>query len=891
MRSKWWIYFLPMCFYVLFGTRTGFAQSALETAQIESPRFSRHVIAVFSRLGCNAGSCHGAVQGRNGFRLSLFGARPELDYAQLVRDQAGRRINLLDPENSLILLKATERVAHGGGRITAPTSAEFNILRRWISQGAPLDQGDQSRLINLQMTPREQVLKPGAVYRLHVEAEFADGSKEDVTDLCAFQSLDNQTAAVDRAGRVTAVGVGDVAILARFRDEPILAMALITRDTTEPFPDVKPLNFVDEQILTKLRRLNIPPADVADDVTFLRRVRLDVTGQMPTPNEIRDFLADTSPDKRFRKIDQLLNEPGYAALWTLKFCDLLGASDFGVYADGLAEHFEAPRFQAWVRARLEENLPYDEFAARILMATSRDGRSREEWAQEVVALQEGYTTPRKDLEIYAKRKTLDIYWQRRDAIGVPGAMQVAHAFLGLRLQCAQCHRHPHDVWQQDDVLSFANFFVRVRRVGFEGENEKKFPEEAKLFKQFEADGKRMGEEAKKLKEGKVKQLGEKAKQAEGDRSRLKNEIAKAEQAGKTDGLDSKRAELVQLEQTLEEHKSATQEANDLERRGRLLGDEVAKRVLHAGIFHRTGDDAQKSFAQVESPLGSQSSRDFRLLGERQPLSLTPDEDPRERFVAWLRKPDNPYFAKAIVNRVWAHYFDRGLIDPPDDLSPLNPCSHPVLLEELTRRFVEAKYDLKWLHRTILQSRTYQQSSSTNVANATDRTNYSHFALRRLPAEVLLDAVNQSTGTRDEFDMKYYHWPENLTTVEIPYATKNEFVTFVLEQFGRSERNSSVQCDCQRQSEASMLQVLGLANHPRIWQKVTDPRGRVTQIMKQTSDPSKRVEELYLGVLGRLPDPTETAACLGQISTAESPEKGLQTILWCLLNTKEFLLQH
>src|SRR5439155_21345147 len=138
-----------------------------------------------------------------------------------------------------------------------------------------------------------------------------------------------------------------------------------------------------------------------------------------------------------KKIDQLLAEPGYAALWTLKFCDLLGASDFGVYADGLAEHFEAPRFQAWVRARLEENLPYDEFAARILTATSREGRSMQEWGEEVVALQEGYATPRKDLEIYAHRKTLDTYWQRRAAVGVSGTLQVAHAFLGLRLECAQ----------------------------------------------------------------------------------------------------------------------------------------------------------------------------------------------------------------------------------------------------------------------------------------------------------------------------------------------------------------------------------------------------------------------------------------------------------------------
>lgn len=887
MRS---VLLFQACFWLLCA-QVAVAQTSVKPNPAPVPLFSRHVIAVFSRLGCNAGSCHGAVQGRNGFRLSLFGARPELDYAQLVREQAGRRINLLDPDSSLILLKATERVGHGGGKVTSPTSAEYAILRQWIAQGAPLDDGAQSRVINLEMTPREQLVKVGAAYRLRVAATFADGSQEDVTDFCSFRSLDAQTATVDRSGRVAAVGAGDVAIQARFRDEPVLAMALIARESTETFPEVQPQNFVDEHILGKLRRLNIPPADLTDDATFLRRARLDVTGQLPTPDEVRHFLADTGPDKRLRKIDQLLHEPGYSALWTLKFCDLLGASDFGVYADGLGEHFEGPRFQAWVRARLEENVPYDEFAARILLATSREGRSCEDWAREVSAMQAGYKSPRQDLQMYAQRRTLDIYWQRRDAVGVPGAMQVAHAFLGLRLQCAQCHRHPHDIWQQDDVLSFANFFVRVRRVGFEGDNEKKFPEEAKLFRQFEAEGKRLAEEAKKLKAGKVKLLAEKVKQAEESRNRLKEEIAKAEQAQDNAALDTKRAELAVLEQTIAEHHAAEQEANELERTSQMLGDDVAKRVLHSGIFHLTGEESQKNFAHVESPLGSQSSREFRLLGERDPVTLATDEDPRERFVAWLRRPENPYFAKAIVNRVWAHYFDRGLIDPPDDLSPLNPCSHPMLLEELTRQFIAAKYDLKWLHRTILQSRTYQQSSRTNAANSSDRTNYSHFTLRRLPAEVLLDAINRATGTRDDFEMQYFHWPANLSTVEIPYTPQNEFVTFVLEQFGRSERNSSVQCDCQRQSEVSMLQVLGLANHPRIWQKVTDPQGQVTQVIKLATDPSQRIEELYLGTLGRLPEKTELEVCRDHINAAGSPEQGLQTILWCLLNTREFLLQH
>jgi hypothetical protein len=886
----------------------------------ETPQFSRHVEAVFSRLGCNSGGCHGAVQGKNGFRLSLFGAKPEFDHAQITRELQGRRIDLTNPEQSLLLLKASGRVAHGGGKLAPVESREYKILSQWIASGAALDSGPATRIAKLELSPKEQVLKPGESYQLTATAEFGDGTREDVTALCSFQSLDSQTAAVDRSGKITAAEVGDVTIIVRYRDEPAMSMALVTRPGMKAaIATIKPHNFIDEHVLAKLDRLNIPPVEVCDDATFLRRVRLDITGELPTPDEVRAFLADNAADKRAEKIDQLLGEPGYAALWTLKFSDLLGAADFGIYADGLAEHYEAPRFQAWVRARMEENTPYDEFAARILLATSRDGRSLEEWSQEVIAMQEGYDTPRKDLEIYAKRKTLDTYWQRKDSNGVPGALQVAHTFLGLRLQCAQCHRHPHDVWQQDDLLSFANFFMRVRRVGFEGDNEKKYPEQAKLFKQFEAEGKKIAEEVKKRKEGSGKEMAEVAKKAQQEVTRLKNEIAKATQeaaekekqaeskrkedktseadelAAKAkelrDGLAGKQKDLDAQQQIIADNDKEQKEIRELEKRGKLLGDEVAKRILHSEIFSLTGDLAKKN-ASVTSPLGTQSSKEFRLLGQKEAITIASDEDPRAKVVEWLRRPDNPFFAKAIVNRVWAHYFDRGLIDPPDDLSSFNPATHPALLDELCRKFIENKYDLKWLHRTIATSRTYQQSSQATAANQSDRTNYSHFQRRRLPAEVLLDSLNQVTGTTEDMGMKYYHWPEGLKAIEVPYLPQqNPFVVFVLEQFGRSERNSSAQCDCQRQSEASMLQVLTLGNHPRVWQKIADPKGRVAEVLKDEADPAKQIEALYLSTLSRPPEPSEVETCLAYLKETASPEKGLQGVMWSLLNTREFLLQH
>ncbi|MEK6236624.1 MAG: DUF1549 domain-containing protein, partial [Planctomycetales bacterium] len=436
-------------------------------------KFTRHAAPTFSRLGCNGGACHGAVQGKNGFRLSLFGADPQADYEQIVRGEAGRRINLLAPQRSLLLLKATARIPHGGGKRMNVGDAGYQILLRWIRDQARLDPAEKSRVVRLRVEPIERTIPPGESYQLQVQAEFADGSTEDVTSLCSLRSLNPDVARL-KDGKVIAVRPGEASLLIKYRSETVVASVVAPRPSKEPFPNVQPKNYIDAFILGKLKRLNIPPVGEADDSTFLRRASLHVAGEAPTPEEVRAFLADQAPDKRSKKIDELLNRSGHAAVWALKFCDILGAADFGVYADGMKKQVDAPRFHAWIRRRLEENTPYDEFAERILLAVSRDGKSLDDWSRDVLKMQEEYKAGREDLKLYAARKTLDLYWQRKAATGTTGALQVAHSFLGLRLECAQCHRHPHDVWSQDDFLSFANFFTRVRKVGFQGQNEKKF---------------------------------------------------------------------------------------------------------------------------------------------------------------------------------------------------------------------------------------------------------------------------------------------------------------------------------------------------------------------------------------------------------------------------------
>lgn len=863
------------------------APGLIVAAEGDSPSYQRHVTALFGKLGCNGGTCHGAVKGQNGFRLSMFGADPAGDHERLTRESRTRRLNLIDPDMSLLLQKGAGKVPHGGGARFNVSSVEYKILRAWIAAGAVADDAAPSRLKRLDVSPAEKVAQPGETYSLKVTAEFADGSVEDVTSFCVFESLDRAVATVDRAGVVTGVGVGDAGLIVRYRAQPAAARVLVPRPASNAFPNVTPNNFVDAQVLAKLRRMNLSPAEVCDDATFLRRVHLDVVGELPTPDEVRVFLADASSEKRAAKIEELVTRPGHADLWALKFCDLLKAADFGVYADALSKEHDAPRMQAWIRARLAENVPYDEFVERILLATSREGRTMEEYVAEVSSLFEGYAPGRPDLELYARRKTLDLFWQRRGSDGVKGTMQVAHAFLGLRIECAQCHRHPHDNWQQEDLLDFANLFMRVRTVGFSDKNEKNFPDAAEHFKKMNEEGKRLEADVKQRKEGEGKKLDEDGRKAKQEADKLTAEITKLEKAKADETEIAKQRELLNAaKEVVAQAEKFRQETAALDKRAKQIV-EAARRLMQAECRLLPKGES----ARVTSTLGTRESNTFRLLGESEPVIVPEDRDPRELVMAWMRKPDNPYFARAIVNRVWAHYFGRGIIDPPDNLSAFNPATHPELLKELSDGFVANKFDLRWLHRTILKSRTYQQSNTPAEGAAADRMHYAFFPLRRLPAEVLLDALNTATGTTENMDMKYHHWPETMSTVQVPFIPQNKFVAFVLETYGRPQRNAAVQCDCERDISGSIFQVLTLANHPRVWEKIKDPTGRAAKLLKAEGDAASKLEDLYLATVSRLPTDMEREACMKFLAEADSPENGLQNILWSLINTREFLLQH
>ncbi len=849
------------------------------------PQFRRHVIPLFSRLGCNAGTCHGKVKGENGFRLSLFGVDPEQDHVSLLREFAARRVNLSNVESSLLLLKPTAAVPHGGGKLIERGGPEYEMLRRWLEAGAPLDPLDKSRVVRMTVTPSEQTIAPGETSSLQVVVKFSDGTTEDVTRFCRFEPVNKEVVSVDPSATISANAVGDTAIVVRYGAHPAVAMVVVPGPKID-FADVKTNNFIDDHVIAKLRTLNIPIADLCDDATFLRRASLDICGALPEPEEIRQFLADADPNKRQKKIDELLTRPGYSALWATKFCDILRPSGFNANF-AFVEPAENQRFYQWIRARLEENLPYDQMAARILTATSREGRSFEDWIDEVLAMAEENAENDPDLPVYAKRRTLDLYWQREDATGVKGTVQIAHSFLGLRLECAQCHRHPHDVWTQDDLLSFANFFNQVK--GARYPDKKSLPEAvAKMFDQLPKDAKELEKQLKDLRDKKLKDVNNRFNKKRDELNRAKGEDKDQNQIQQ---LEEELAQLTAEKETIE------QDISKLEvERGRMTN---GPKRFGTDVRH---DAERVNYASVTSPLGSQRSEKFRLLGESEPIEVDKQQDPRDLVVEWLRRPDNPFFAKAIVNRVWAHYFGRGIVDPPDHLSPLNPPSHPELLDELARKFIENKYDLKWLHRTIATSRTYQLSSTPpdsllgqgGITGGAARMNFAYFQLRRMPAEVLVDAVNRATGSEEEYPEKLY-LPQGAKGIEVAGVTSRENETaavgYAFKIFGRPLRSTEVQCDCERDTNATIVQTLYLANHPRVREKIYNDNGRVAQILAEIAEDDRRIDEIYLTAVSRLPTDTQRQSCLSYVQQRDSSLRAFQDVMWSLLNTREFILIH
>lgn len=697
--------------------------------------FTNQIVPIFTKLGCNTGSCHGKSGGQNGFRLSLLGFYPDEDYEFLVKENQGRRIFPSSPEFSLLLTKPANVLAHGGGKRIDMDSFEAELLIRWIEQGMPFGSEDDPIVEQVEVFPKSRKMNRGADQQLSVVAHYNDGSKADVTRMVKFESNDTELAEATATGLVQTLDVpGEVAIMVRFQDHVTVFRSIIPMGLPVTPPPGK--NYIDQHVFARLQDLGIPPAKVCDDGTFIRRVTVDVAGRLPTAAEASAFLASTAGNKRDQLIDRLLASGDYADMFANKWISVLRNQQTGQSGVDVTKGFHK-----FVRDSMATNVPYDQFVRTILTATG-DAR----------------TVPAAN-------------WFAQVATPITEAEDVAQLFLGLRIQCAHCHHHPFEKWTQDDYFGLTAFFTRMKRT--------------------------------QIKIGKNQN-------------------------------DQRRMAI----------------------------------AFEPGV------------AQSLNPRTKQNVKPTPLGGE--PLELANDQDPRTSLVTWMTGPDNPYFARTLVNRYWKHFFGRGIVEPEDDMRVTNPPSNPALLDALEASFKQGKFDLKGLVRTICQSTTYQLDSVPNDYNADDRQNFSRYFARRLQAEVLLDSIDQVTATQSKFN----NLPEGTRALQLP---DNSFDTYFLTVFGKPKAASA--CECERSDDANLAQALHLLNSPEVQAKLVAKDGRVETLSVDTRGHQERVTELYHTVFARPPREDEMALVMRHMEAAESPKQGYEDLLWALINTKEFLFNH
>lgn len=705
----------------------------VQGSQSDEPvSFSREVIPVLTQAGCNQGACHGGQHGKNGFKLSLRGFDPAFDYVQIVQSAEGRRVVLSGPERSVILQKPTLTMEHGGGQRFSVNSRSYLILKRWLEDGAPGPSPQDAKVKGLEVQPPQRLMEPGEQQQIMVRADWSDRRSNDITATAQFDSLNDSVAGVTPNGLVTAKARGETHIMVRFGGQVAVVRVTSPYSRLEHYPEIAHNNFVDEHLIAKWKDLGLSPSALCSDQEFYRRIHLDALGTLPSPAEIRAFLADNSPDKRNRAIEHVLSRPEFVDFWTLKWGDLLRVNRTQLNEKGMWS------FDNWIRAALRENKPVDEFVRDIITA-------------------EGSTFTDGPANFY-----------RVGANATDWSESASQLFLGVRLQCAKCHHHPWEKWSQDDYYGMAAFFVR---------------------------------------------LGTKNSREFG-----------------------------------------------------LFGGE---RVTY---LRPTGEIGNPRTGSVVKP---------------HPLDGPVMEDPldrRRKLAEWVTSAENPLFARNIVNRYWGYLMGRGLVEPIDDLRVTNPASNPDLLDALAVDFVKAKFDLKHLLQTIMQSRAYQLNSAATTGNQADSANVNctHYAVKRLTAEELADALDFATGTKE----KYPGLPQGTRAIQLP---DSEVRSFLLDVFGRPARK--VSCECERSGQPNIAQALHLLNGDFLNRKIASPSGRIESLFKNQTPLTGVVHELYLATISRPPSAQEFDKALAWLKTAPSPKEGAQDLLWVLLNSREFLFNH
>lgn len=675
----------------------------------QSPRvsFVRDVAPVLSRLGCNAGTCHGTAQGKNGFKLSLRGYDPLADHLALTSDLAGRRVDRVSPSDSLFLTKSTSHVPHEGGQVLNPESVAHRLLLSWIEQGAELVENDP-RPVALQVVPDEVTIPlPGMSQQFAVRATFSDGTSRDVTAHAFLESSDKEVLSMDKRGLGTAVRRGEAAILVRYEGNYTAARLVVMGDRSGwTYQKTPAFNWIDTLVHAKLRTLRSQPGELCTDAEFLRRVSLDLTGKLPDAEAVRVFLMDSRPSrtKRVELIDRLLGSTAYVDHWTNRWANLMQVNSKYVGQQGVRH------WRDWIRAQVASNTPYDRFVHELLASN-------------------GTTRDRPQTAFWRVQREPDLAME-----------SVTQLFLGVRFNCNKCHDHPFERWTQDQHWQLAAFLAQVTRMPVPAEN----------------------------------------------------------------GHD----------------------------KDEDIGDGTQGEVTH----QRTGQNAVLSFPYEHAGMTSA------------------DAPRRAQFAAWVTATENPYFARNYINRLWAYLTGTGLIEPIDDTRAGNPPTNPALLERLTTEFTDSGFDVRHMLRLICQSRTYQLSTRTNQWNADDHSNYSHAKARRLPAEVLFDAIHQATGARPALAGQR---PGTLAAQLVDSSTKTS--DGFLDLFGRPPRESI--CECERSDSLSLGQALNLVNGPTIAGAVEAQGNAIEEFVKYEPSNEKLLEELYLRFLSRPPSEAEAAQML------------------------------
>ncbi|MFT4587860.1 MAG: hypothetical protein ACI8QF_001958 [Limisphaerales bacterium] len=718
-----------------FGGRTLKLPVTVAKAKEDRPiSFKLDVMPVFMKSGCNSGPCHGSSRGKDGFRLSLFGFDPDGDYDRLTREFIGRRINLALPEDSLMMAKSVGSVQHTGGALFTKDSEYYDSLLRWLKAGVPKDAADVAKAVSIEIFPKQVVLEgEGAKQRLTVRATYSDGTDRDITHLAAIVSNNDVSVLVSTDGVLTGGSRGEAFILARYDTFAVGTQVLVIPKGLEfTFPDVKPNNYVDELVYAKLKKLRISPSELGADSVFLRRVYLDIIGKVPTPKEIAEFEADISTGKRERVISELIDRTEFADMWVMKWGELLRVRS-QPQNGGYFSVKNTKMYYDWLREQIVNNVPVDKMVKELLASSG--------------------PTFKNPAANYYKLETQILATSEN----------VAQVFMGMRIQCAQCHNHPFDRWTMDDYYSFAAFFTQV--------------------------GRKRGEDPRDT------------------------------------------------------------------------------------IVYNSGGGEQKH------PVTKKNSKPKFLGGEYPEIKA--GQDRRAILAEWIASPKNPYFARNLVNIVWAHFMGRGIIEPVDDVRISNPPSNPELLDELARRFSESNYDFKQLTRDICSSRTYQLSTQGNASNESDTQNFTKGSIRRMRAEVMFDAINNVTENTEKFS----RMERGKGAVQI---YDGRVSNYFLSTFGRAKRDSV--CSCEVVMDPSLSQALHLLNGDTVNNKVVSG-AVVKKLLAAKKTPREITDELYLRTFARKPTAAEWVKLEPFFKDEKKLETTLNDLFWSLLNSKEFMFNH